>query len=119
MQVFITATERCVKLTPELQQRLDNIISLDAKILIGNYKGGDQTILSYLRKVGYKNVQVIETGSRLTFGFPLMEVGRYPAQDIYMSKQADYMLAVHDGKSKGVKANLNRFPKDKTRLVYI
>ncbi|MEY3867531.1 MAG: hypothetical protein RLZZ338_1422 [Cyanobacteriota bacterium] len=119
MKVFITGTEHLSVLNDEIILRLDNIIRLNADILIGNYKGVDQLVLRYLSNQKYSNVTVVETGSRLSFGYQIINVGRYPQQDIWMSQEADYMLAIHDGKSRGVAANLRRMPSEKIRLVLV
>ncbi|WP_333456868.1 hypothetical protein [Microcoleus sp. Pol10D4] len=73
----------------------------------------------FLTMLQYPKVTVYETGSNLSFGYPLVFVGRYPAQDIFMSKQANYMLAVYDGKSRGVRANLQRMPADRIRIIRV
>jgi hypothetical protein len=36
-----------------------------------------------------------------------------------MSQAADYMLAVYDGKSRGVAANLQRMPENRIRIIRI
>lgn len=119
MQVFLTGTERLEKMNAEMWTRIHNITNLNATILIGNYRGFDQLALAFLNILEYRNVKVYETGSRLSFGYPIINAGRYPAQDIAMSQSADYMLAVHDGLSYGVKANLRRMPANKIRIIYV
>ncbi|MEG4518848.1 hypothetical protein [Microcoleus sp. AT9b-C5] len=110
MKVFLTGTEHLEKMNRQMWTRIHNITKLDAEILIGNYRGFDQLALIFLTMLQYPKVTVYETGSNRSFGYPLVFVGRYPAQDIFMSKQADYMLAVYDGMSYGVRANLRRMP---------
>lgn len=119
MQVFITGTERLEKLNDEICTRIHNIITLDATILIGNYRGFDLLALRFLNSLEYPKVKVYETGTKLGFGYPIINAGRYPAQDIAMSQAADYMLAVYDGLSYGVKGNLRRMPANKTRIIYV
>lgn len=119
MQVFLTGTERLDKMNAEMWTRIHNITKLNATILIGNYRGFDQLALAFLKILEYRNVKVYETGSGLSFGYPIIDAGRYPAQDIEMSRSADYMLAVYDGLSFGVKANLRRMPAERTRIIYV
>ena len=119
MKVFLTGTEYLQKMNCEMWTRIHNITKLDAEILIGNYRGFDKLALTFLTILQYPNVTVYETGSRLSFGYPLIFVGRYPAQDIFMSKQANFMLAVYDGKSRGVRANLTRMPPNRIRIIRI
>jgi hypothetical protein len=64
-------------------------------------------------------VTVYETGSKVNLDYPIINVGQYPAQDIAMSQAADYMLAVYDGKSRGVAANLQRMPENRIRIIRI
>ncbi len=118
MKVFFTGTENLQKLTPEIIHRINNVCGLKADILIGNYRGFDQLALKYLRSIEYPKVTIYETGSRLSFGYPVVNAGRYPAQDIEMSKLADFMLAVHDG-SRGVAANIKRMPSHKIRIIHV
>ncbi|MFB2970376.1 hypothetical protein ACE1CD_15490 [Aerosakkonema sp. BLCC-F183] len=120
MKVFLTGTEnlKSLDINPEIKERIDNICRLNAEILIGNYRGFDRLALAYLRSLNYPNVTVYETGSKLNFGYNLVNVGRYPLQDIRMSELADFMLAVHDG-SKGVERNLKRMPANKIRLIRV
>ncbi|MEG4838362.1 hypothetical protein [Microcoleus sp. B9-D4] len=119
MKVFLTGTEKLEKMNHEMWTTIHNITRLDAEILIGNYRGFDQLALVFLTILRYPKVTVYETGSNLCFGYPLVFVGQYPAQDIFMSKQADYMLAVYDGKSRGVRANLTRMPPDRIRIIRV
>lgn len=119
MKVFFTGTEYLQKLTPEIITRIFNVTKLDAEILIGNYRGFDELALRFLYILEYPQVTVYETGSNLSFGYPIVAVGRYPAQHIAMSQAADYMLAVYDGKSRGVAANLQRMPQNRIRIIRI
>ncbi|MDQ2096741.1 MAG: hypothetical protein QQW96_03740 [Tychonema bourrellyi B0820] len=118
MKVFFTGTSNLESLTPEIIQRINNVCNLKAEILIGNYRGFDQLALRYLRSIEYPNVTVYETGSRLGFGYSIINVGTYPAQDIAMSKAADFMLAIHDG-NISVTRNLKRMPSQKIRIIRV
>jgi hypothetical protein len=119
MKVFLTGTEYLQKMNCEMWTRIHNITKLDAEILIGNYRGFDQLVLIFLTILQYPNVTVYGTGNRLSFGYPLIFVGRYPAQDIFMSKEADFMLAVYDGKSRGVATNLKRISRNRIRIIRV
>jgi hypothetical protein len=119
MKVFLTGTEKLQTMNRQMWTRIHNITRLNAEILVGNYHGFDQLALLFLNFLEYPKVTVFETGSRLSFGYPIVNVGRYPAQDIFMSKEADFMLAVYDGKSRGVAANLRRMPANRIRIIRI
>jgi hypothetical protein len=99
--------------------RIYKVTKLYAEIIIGNYRGFDELALAFLYIVQYPKVTVYETGSELSFGYRIVHVGRYPAQDIAMSKQAGYMLAVYDGKSRGVAANLRLLPENRIRIIRV
>jgi hypothetical protein len=119
MKVFFNGTEYLQKLTPEIMTRIFKVTKLDAEIMIGNYRGFDELALAFLFILEYPNVRVYETGSKVSFGYPIVNVGRYPAQDIAMSQTADYMLAIYDGKSRGVAANLQRMPENRIRIIRV
>ncbi|MBD2386017.1 hypothetical protein [Cylindrospermum sp. FACHB-282] len=118
MKVFFTGTENLKSLNLEIIERINTICKLEGEILIGNYRGFDQLALTYLKLIGYPNVTIYETGSKLSFGYQLVDAGKYPAQDIKMSQEADFMLAVHDG-SKGVATNLGRMPRNRIRVITV
>ena len=115
MKVMLTGSEHISALNVEAKSRLDTIISKGFHIVCGNYRGADQAMLSYLQATGYKNVTVYETGTKLSFGFAVKDVGRYPAQDIEMQK-SDFLFALYDGKSKGTLRNIKAFP-NRCRIV--
>ena len=118
MKVFFTGTENLQSLNPEILTRIHNVCNLNANILIGNYQGFDQLALAFLSVIEYSNLTVYETGSKLSFGYRIINAGRYPAQDIEMSRQADFMLAIHDG-SRGVAANIKRMPPSKVTIIHV
>lgn len=116
--VMFTGSENIRYMNAEAKQRLDRIMSAGAGIITGNYRGADQMVLEYLAKNSYPNVRVAETGTRLGFGYPIEDLGRYPKQDIYMRNNSDYLLAFHDGISKGTQRNIDYYPrKDKICVV--
>ena len=106
---MLTGSENISVLNAEAKSRLDTIMSKGFHIVCGNYRGADQAMLSYLQAAGYKNVIVYETGTKLSFGFAVKNVGRYPAQDIEM-RRSQYCLALYDQQSKGTLRNINAFP---------
>jgi hypothetical protein len=117
MKVFFTGLEHLKMLTSEIIERIDKVCFLDAEVLIGNYKGFDQLALSYLAQKAYPYVTIYETGSGIHCGYKLLNVGKYPAQNILMSKKADYAFAIHTG-TKGVLRNIER-NKGRVRVINI
>jgi hypothetical protein len=77
--------------------------------LTGNCSDFDEIALEILLILESPKVTVYKTGSKESFGYPIVfcnpNFGYYPAQDIAISRAADYMLAVYDGKSPRVAAN--------------
>ena len=114
--VMLTGSKTINSLSTEAKERLANITKLGTLILCGNYKGADQAMLQFLRELEYPDVQIYECGSRKSFGYQIIDVGKYPAQDIEMRQRADYCLALYDGVSKGTLRNINNFG-DKCRIV--
>ncbi len=118
MIVFFTGTEYIDELNNEIKYRIQNVCRLNANIVIGNYSGFDRLALQFLRSIEYPHVTVYQTINTESYGYPIKNVGRYPAQDIEMSRIADYMLAIHNG-TKGVAASIKRMPANRARIVIV
>ena len=123
MKVFVTEPEKLDKINPQICLRICKVVNLNAEILIGNCSEFDEIALEILFILEYPKVTVYETGSKDSLGYPIVfcnpNIGSYPAQDIAMSRAADYMLAVYDGKSPRVAANLKRMPANRIRIITV
>ncbi|WP_373548007.1 hypothetical protein [Chamaesiphon sp.] len=99
--------------------RIDNLIKLNAQILIGD-ANVDRPIQEYLYSKAYPQVTVYHSGkkSKVNVGYP--EKGGYVSsgvRDIELCKLADYGLAI--GTSAQIKKNITSIGSDRVRLVVI
>lgn len=119
MKVFFTGPEKLEKIPPKVSLKIIKVMSLNAQILVGNCTEFDGIALGILFLLEYPKVTVYQTGNKDNLRYPIVNVGEYPAPDIAMSAEADFMLAVCDGKSPRVTANLQRMPKNRIRLIQL
>lgn len=119
MKVVISGSRSIKSLNAEMKSRLDKIIKLNAKILIGDAYGVDNLVQAYLYWHDYQRVTVYYSrtlrnniGNWKTVNVP----GGYTKRDIVMHSKADYGLAIWDGKSRGTKRNIEQM-KGKVRVV--
>ena len=120
MKVVISGSRSIRCLPDEAKQRIDTIVSLGAKVLVGDAPGVDCLVQEYLVSLGYDNVLVyhIHRQARNNVG-NFKTVGSfdsYEIRDASMCIIADYGLCIWDGKSKGSKANIDRI---RTRVVLV
>lgn len=118
MIVYITGTEYIDEINDEIKYRIRNICRLGAHIVISNFSGFDKLALKFLRSIEYPHVTVYQTINTESYGYPLKNVGNYPAPNIEMSRIADYMLAIHNG-TKEVGANIKRMSSSKVRVITV
>ncbi|MEG4587217.1 hypothetical protein QUA54_18655 [Microcoleus sp. MOSTC5] len=117
MKVFFTRSENLKIIPPQVSLRICKVVGLNAEILVGNFSDFDEIALGILFILEYPRVTVYQSGNKDNLGYPSVDVGEYPASDIAMSEEANFMLAVCDGKSPRVTANLQRMPKNRIRLI--
>jgi len=117
MKVFFTDPKSLKRIPPEVSLRIVKVMTLNAEILIGNLSDFDEIALGMLFLLEYPRVTVYQTGDKDSMGYPIVTVGQHPAPDIAMSEEADFMLAVCDGKSLRVTANVQRMPPERIRLI--
>lgn len=123
MKVCISGSRSISKLHPEAIARINRIIELNAKILIGDESGVDVLVQSYLYSVGYEKVEIWHIGDRPKNNvnyWPTIKVNsdRYLARDKAMCDEADFGLAIWDGESPGTKRNIQQLA-DRMRIVEI
>ncbi|EAW33381.1 hypothetical protein [Lyngbya sp. PCC 8106] len=119
MKVVISGSRSIQSLNAEMKSRLNKLIKLNSEILIGDAYGIDSLVQAYLYSCNYQKVTVFY--SRVLRnnigGWKTVNVlGGYTKRDIAMHSQADYALAIWDGKSRGTKRNIEQM-KDKVRVV--
>jgi hypothetical protein len=116
--VMITGSEYIKELNQETIGSLNKIIDQCGSVLIGNYFGADRLVLQYLSEQKYETVQVFKCSHGFNFGYNVVDLGPYPAQDIHMRNSADYCLALWDSRSKGTKRNIEFFGKRCKTICY-
>ena len=113
MKVFVAGSRAMPKLNDDVETRLSSVMSAGATVILGDAKGADSLVQTYLKSHGYSSVVVyasngaarnnmgnwpvetVHTESRTgTFDF-------YVAKDRKMAEDADYGFLIWDGKSKG------------------
>lgn len=130
--VFIGGSRFLYRVTAEISQRLDNIISKQMRVIVGDANGFDKAAQSYLAKSEYPSVVVYCTAGecRNNVGsWPIRAVdyagvdhGRafYTAKDDAMLADANYGLFIWDGKSKGTLRNIRMMAdQGKPSVVYL
>lgn len=129
--IFIGGSRKIVRLAQPIQQRIDNIISNNFTVLVGDASGVDLQIQKYLFAQNYTNVIVFCTGNRCRNNVGQWETRNvatdkrskgfsfYVVKDLQMAKEATYGFMIWDAKSKGTLNNvLNLLRLEKKTLVY-
>ena len=113
-KVFIAGSRRLSKLSEDVTHRIDNIVKKGLTVIIGDAKGVDKTVQTYLNAKQYSKVVVfcMEGGCRNNVGgWPTRVIASPDAQhkdfahfstkDRIMAEEADYGLMLWDGQSRG------------------
>ncbi len=129
--VFIGGSRKLTKLNPVIIERLDNIITCELTVLVGDANGMDRCVQEYLLSKNYNQVMVF-----CTEGIARNNVGNweirnivapsseknfdyYAAKDAQMAKEASYGFMIWDAKSSGTLNNIvNLLKINKKVLVY-
>jgi len=115
MKVVISGSRSIQFLNKETLTRINNIINLNIKILIGDAPGVDTLVQSYLHSVNYRNVQVWHIGSkpRNNIGnwHTVRVLGNYTNRDKAMCQSSKFGLAIWDGNSRGTQRNIQQLGK--------
>lgn len=127
--VFIAGSIRIKNLDFRVKERIDNIISSNGKIVMGDAKGADLSIQTYLYENNYLNAVVYCSGNH-----PRHNIGNWPickvhsnstvgsrafftAKDLKMSEDADFGLMIWDAKSTGTLSNVIELLKQNKKSV--
>jgi hypothetical protein len=107
------------ELSQEIKSTLDNIIAKNLRVFIGNNQGTDKLIQEYLKSKNYEFVIEFRTTYSESLGnyYSAFIEGNYEDIDKLMCSHADYGLAIWDGKSTRIKANIDRVKQTKTIMV--
>jgi hypothetical protein len=130
--VFIAGSMNIKNLDPRVKERIDNIVSQDFQIVVGDADGADTSIQWHLFNLRDAKTTVFCSGGR-----PRNNVGDWPiqpvetpfaegtrafftAKDIEMAKAADYGLMIWDTKSTGTLSNvLELLARKKKSAVFV
>lgn len=130
--VFISGSMRIKKLDVKVLERLDNIIALGHKVIVGDADGVDSSIQDYFKSKEYLNAVVYCTGDN-----PRNNLASWPTNNIYskyepgtrayftekdlkMADDCDLGLMVWDTKSTGTLSNtIELLSQKKVSLVFI
>ena len=112
MTVFLSGSRSITRLTPAIQERLDNIMRGGLRVVIGDANGADKLLQTYLADAAYKTVTVFAAGDQCRnnsgdWEARFIDAGAFKGRDFYvqkdkvMAKEADYGFVLWDGKSAG------------------
>ena len=130
-KVFIGGSRRLTRLNGDVIGHLDRIIESRLPVLIGDANGADKAVQTYLCERNYPNVTVFHSGKKWRNNVgnwnteqvepptKRRDYNYYAAKDKRMADEANYGLAIWDGKSKGTLHQIQRLQsQDKKVLVY-
>jgi len=130
--VFVAGSRALSRLSPQIRERLDNIIERNFAVLIGDANGADKAVQRYLakRQFGQVTVYCMEICRNNIGEWPIRshtaEPGAkrdryyYGIKDAAMAKNATCGFMLWDGVSKGTLANaINLLNADKKVVLYI
>jgi adenine-specific DNA-methyltransferase len=118
--VFIGGSRAVSRLPTQAQERLNNVIQVGAKVIVGDANGADKAVQKFFASRNYPWVRVYCSGDECrnnvgnwdtrhidppkgAHGFDF-----YAAKDRIMAREADYGLMIWDGKSAGTILNILR-----------
>jgi probable addiction module antidote protein len=118
--VFVGGSRHVSRLSPLTQERLSNVIQMDARVIVGDANGADKAVQRFLSDHAYPHVTVFCSGEicrnnvgqwhtrhidapKNAKGFDF-----YAAKDRVMAHEADFGLMIWDGKSAGTILNILR-----------
>lgn len=131
-KVFIAGSMNIKNLDQKVKERIDNIVSQDFEVVLGDADGVDTSIQQYLFNHGSKKTTVFCSGFR-----PRNNVGEWPvhrvetkqaegsrafftAKDIRMAEEADIGLMIWDAKSTGTLSNvIELLTRKKKSVVFV
>jgi hypothetical protein len=131
-KVFISGSMGIKNIHQDVLHRIDNIISSEYQVLVGDADGVDTSIQSYLLENGAQSVEVYCTGLQ-----PRNNIGKwktnnvqtkyasgtrayFTAKDLVMAEDCDYGLMIWDTKSTGTLSNtIELLKRGKNSLVFI
>ena len=130
--VFVAGSRALSRLTPQIRERLDNIMSRNLAVLVGDANGADKAVQRYLAKHQYSRVVVycMESCRNNVAEWPARhhqsarsakrDRHYYGIKDAAMAKDATCGFMLWDGVSKGTLTNtVNLLNARKIVVLYI
>jgi len=130
--VFIAGSMNIKNLDRKVKERIDNIVTSNLNVVVGDADGADTSIQNYLFEHGASHTVVYCSGQtpRNNLGdWPIHSVESnsqpgsrafFTAKDIEMAKEADYGLMIWDAKSTGTLSNvIELLARKKKSLVFV
>lgn len=131
MKVFIAGPRAITKFNKRVEERLNNIYSMQMNVIVGDAAGVDKAVQEYFFRMRYQNVSVYASQGKARNNIGSWEVVNvevekklkgfnfYAAKDIRMAEEADYGFMIWNGKSKGTLNNvINLINRNKKTLIY-
>lgn len=118
--VFIGGSRNVSRLSPQVQERLNNVVQVGAQVIVGDANGADKAVQKFLLEQNYSRVTVFCSGKECRNNIGHWETRHietpknakgfdfYAAKDRVMAGEADYGLMIWDGKSPGTILNILR-----------
>jgi adenine-specific DNA-methyltransferase len=129
--VFIGGSRHLSRLSSEVKERLHNITSSGARVVVGDANGADKAVQKFLHDASYKNVTVFCSGDSCRNNLGQWETRHikapthlkgfdfYAAKDREMAREADFGLMIWDGKSPGTVLNILRLIRADKKAVLL
>jgi len=118
--VFVGGSRHVSRLSSEVVDRLQNVVTSGATVIVGDANGADKAVQKFLAKSLYRDVTVFCSGDSCRNNLGPWETRNietspnaqgfafYAAKDRQMAREADFGLMIWDGKSPGTILNILR-----------
>jgi probable addiction module antidote protein len=129
--VFVGGSRHVTRLTPQVEERLDNIVGSGFQVVVGDAAGADKAVQKFLVDASYPHVTVFCSGERprnnlgtwKTHKVSTLKTAKgfqfYAAKDREMAREADFGLMIWDGKSPGTALNVLRLVRAGKKAVLV
>jgi hypothetical protein len=129
--VFIGGSRDVSRLSPQVQERLTNVVQVGAQVIVGDANGADKAVQKFLSEREYRCVTVFCSGEECRNNMGHWETRHidapkgakgfdfYAVKDRIMAREADYGLMIWDGKSAGTILNILRLLRAGRKAVLI
>ena len=126
--IFIAGSRNIKMLNNDIKSTIDNIISQNFNIVIGDANGADKAVQKYLKELDYQNITIYYSGLKCRNNLGLWKVnsvfvdtclvGRdfYTQKDIKMATVADFGFMIWDNNSKGTLNNILELTKQQKKV---